>query len=215
MAIIAPSLLSADFLHLERDCDMLNQSKADWFHLDVMDGQFVPNIRFGPMIVAAICKSTTRYCDVRLMIEEPEKYTEAFKNAGANNVTVHIETCKDLKRNIQQIKDLGMHAGVAINPDTPIESLRNILKEVDLICLMSVHPGFGGQSFIPNTINKIKELRTLIDEQKLNTKIEVDGGVTLENALSIIKAGADILVAGNTIFKSKDPIATIEALKSI
>ena len=215
MAIIAPSLLSADFLHLERDCDMLNQSKADWFHLDVMDGQFVPNISFGPMIVAAICKSTTKYCDVHLMIEEPEKYTAAFKNAGANNITVHVETCKYLHNNIQQIKDLGMDPGVAINPDTPIESLKNILKEVSLVCLMSVHPGFGGQSFIPSTINKIKELRAMINEQKLDTKIEVDGGVTLENAASIINAGADILVAGNTIFKSIDPIATIEALKSI
>ena len=213
MAIIAPSLLSADFLNLQKECDMLNKSKADWFHLDVMDGRFVPNISFGPMIVNFISKTTEKYCDVHLMIEEPEKYTEAFKNAGANNLTIHLEACKHLHRNIEQIKSLGMQAGVALNPHTPVDTLKDILQDIDLVCLMSVNPGFGGQSFIKHTINKIKQLKEMINEQLLNVKIEIDGGVTLENASLIIDAGADVLVAGNTIFKSKNPIATIEALK--
>ena len=213
MAIIAPSLLSADFLNLQKECDMLNKSKADWFHLDVMDGRFVPNISFGPMIVNFISKATEKYCDVHLMIEEPEKYTEAFKNAGANNLTIHLEACKHLHRNIEQIKSLGMQAGVALNPHTPVDTLKDILQDIDLVCLMSVNPGFGGQSFIKHTINKIKQLKEMINEQLLNVKIEIDGGVTLENASLIIDAGADVLVAGNTIFKSKNPIATIEALK--
>ena len=213
MAIIAPSLLSADFLKLQKECDMLNKSKADWFHLDVMDGRFVPHISFGPMIVNFISKTTEKYCDVHLMIEEPEKYTEAFKNAGANNLTIHLEACKHLHRNIEQIKSLGMQAGVALNPHTPVDTLKDILQDIDLVCLMSVNPGFGGQSFIMHTINKIKQLKEMINEQLLNVKIEIDGGVTLENASLIIDAGADVLVAGNTIFKSKNPIATIEALK--
>ena len=213
MAIIAPSLLSADFLNLQKECDMLNKSKADWFHLDVMDGRFVPNISFGPMIVNFISKTTEKYCDVHLMIEEPEKFTEAFKNAGANNLTIHLEACKHLHRNIEQIKSLGMQAGVALNPHTPVDTLKDILQDIDLVCLMSVNPGFGGQSFIMHTINKIKQLKEMINEQLLNVKIEIDGGVTLENASLIIDAGADILVAGNTIFKSKNPIATIDALK--
>ena len=215
MALIAPSLLSADFLNLQRDCDMLNKSRADWFHLDVMDGRFVPNISFGPMIVEFFRKSTTKYCDVHLMIEEPEKYAEAFKKAGADNLTVHLEACRHLHRNIQQIKSLGMHAGVAINPHTPVESLKDILGDIDLVCMMSVNPGFGGQSFIPHTMNKIKQLKEMINERLLNVKIEIDGGVTLENAASIINAGADILVAGNSVFKAKDPMAAIEALKNI
>ena len=215
MAIIAPSLLSADFLHLGKDCEMLNKSSADWFHLDVMDGRFVPNISFGPMIVEFIRKSTTKYCDVHLMIEEPEKYAEAFKKAGADNLTVHFEACRHLHRNIQQIKSLGMQAGVAINPHTPVDLLKNILKDIDLVCLMSVNPGFGGQSFIPHTIYKIKQLKEMINEQLLNVKIEIDGGVTLENAKSILDAGADVLVAGNTVFKSADPVATIAALKAL
>lgn len=214
MAIIAPSLLSANFKNLDKDCKMLNKSSADWFHLDVMDGRFVPNISFGPMIVEAICHSTEKYCDVHLMIEQPENYTEAFKKAGADNLTVHFEACKHLHRNIQQIKSLGMHAGVAINPHTPVDSLKDILKDIDLVCLMSVNPGFGGQTFISHTLNKIKQLREMINEQLLNVKIEIDGGVTLENASLIIDAGADVLVAGNTVFKSKDPLATIDALKS-
>jgi len=214
MAIIAPSLLSANFLHLEKDCEMINNSKADWFHLDVMDGKFVPNISFGPMIVDFIAKSAKKYLDVHLMIEEPEKYAEAFKNAGAHNLTVHIEACKHLHRNIQQIKALGMEAGVAINPHTPIESLKDILADIDVVCLMSVNPGFGGQSFIPQTLEKIRTLKAIIKQKDLNVKIEIDGGVTLENAKSIIEAGADVLVAGNTVFKSADPIETILQLKS-
>lgn len=215
MAIIAPSLLSADFLHLGKDCEMLNKSSADWFHLDVMDGRFVPNISFGPMIVEFIRKSTTKYCDVHLMIEEPEKYAEAFKKAGADNLTVHFEACRHLHRNIQQIKSLGMQAGVAINPHTPVDLLKDILKDIDQVCLMSVNPGFGGQSFIPHTIYKIKQLKEMINEQLLNVNIEIDGGVTLENAKSILDAGADVLVAGNTVFKSADPLATIAALKAL
>jgi len=215
MALIAPSLLSADFLNLQRDCDMLNNSKADWFHLDVKDGRFVPNISFGPMIVEFIRKSTTKYCDVHLMIEEPGNYAEAFKKAGADNLTVHIEACPHLHRNIQQIRSLGMHAGVAINPHTPVDSLKDILGDINLVCLMSVNPGFGGQSFIPHTIQKIIQLKQMINERSLDVKIEIDGGVTLENAKSIINAGADVLVAGNTVFRSPDPKATIELLKNI
>lgn len=215
MAIIAPSLLSANFLQLEKDCQMLNNSKADWFHLDVMDGRFVPNISFGPMIVEFIRSSTKKYCDVHLMIEEPEKYAEAFKKAGADNLTVHYEACRHLHRNIQQIKSLGMHAGVAINPHTPVSVLQDILQDIQLVCMMSVNPGFGGQSFIPHTITKIKQLRDMIDSRGLDVKIEIDGGVTLDNAKEIISAGANVLVAGNTVFKSSDPSATIEILKNI
>ncbi len=215
MALIAPSLLSSDFLHLERDCEMLNKSKADWFHLDVMDGRFVPNISFGPMIVEFIRSTTKKYCDVHLMIEEPEKFAEAFKKTGADNLTIHYEACRHLHRNIQQIKSLGMQVGVAINPHTPVDSLKDILADIDLVCMMSVNPGFGGQSFIPHTIHKIKQLKEMINEQLLKVKIEIDGGVTMENARSIIDAGADVLVAGNTVFKSADPAAMIAALKNI
>jgi ribulose-phosphate 3-epimerase len=215
MAIIAPSLLSANFLNLQQDCNMLNESAAEWFHLDVMDGRFVPNISYGPMIVDFISKSTTKYCDVHLMIEEPEKFAEAFQKAGAHNLTVHYEACKHLHRNIQQIKSLGMHAGVALNPHTPVDGLKDILRDIDLVCLMSVNPGFGGQSFIGQTLLKIKQLKEMINEQLLNVKIEIDGGVTLENAKLIIDAGADVLVAGNTVFKSENPFNTIAALKAI
>jgi ribulose-phosphate 3-epimerase len=180
-----------------------------------MDGRFVPNISFGPMIIEFIRKTTKKFCDVHLMIEEPEKFTEAFKKAGADNLTVHLEACRHLHRNIQQIKGLGMKAGVAINPHTPVEALKDILSDIDLVCMMSVNPGFGGQSFIPHTIYKINQLKEMINERSLNVKIEVDGGVTLENAKSIVDAGADVLVAGNTVFRSKDPVATIAALKSI
>ena len=215
MPIIAPSLLFANFLNLQEDCRMLNESEADWFHLDIMDGRFVPNISFGPMLVEFFRKATTKTCDVHLMILEPEKFTEVFKNAGADNLTVHIEACPQLHRNIQQIKSLGMKAGVAINPHTPVESLIDILQDIDLVNLMSVNPGFGGQKFIPHTIQKIKTLRRMIDEKGLNIKIEIDGGVTLDNAKQIIEAGADVLVAGNTVFKSADPKEAIKKLKGI
>jgi ribulose-phosphate 3-epimerase len=215
MALIAPSLLAADFLQLQAACDMLNKSEADWFHLDIMDGRFVPNISYGPMLVNFFRKTTTKFCDVHLMIEEPERYAEAFKEAGADMLTVHYEACRHLHRNIQQIKSLGMQAGVALNPHTPVELLKDILQDVDMVLLMSVNPGFGGQSFIPHTINKIKRMREMIDEQLLNVKIEIDGGVTLDNAKRIIEAGADVLVAGSTVFKATDPIQTIAALKAI
>jgi len=214
MAIIAPSLLSANFLQLQDECDMLNKSQADWYHLDVMDGRFVPNISFGPILVEFFRKATTKICDVHLMIEEPGNFAEIFKKAGADILTVHIEACPHLHRNIQQIKSLGMQAGVAVNPHTPIELLKDVIKEVDLVCLMSVNPGFGGQLFIPNTIQKIKQLRAMIDEQSLNVKIEIDGGVTEQNAQQIIDAGADVLVAGSTVFKSPNPSATIAKLKA-
>ena len=215
MPIIAPSLLAADFLKLDQECTMLNESEADWYHLDVMDGRFVPNISFGPMIIEFIRKATTKVCDVHLMIEEPEKYAEQFKNAGADILTVHVEACRHLHRNVQQIKSLGMKAGVALNPHTPVSTLTDILHDIDLVCLMSVNPGFGGQKFIPYTLDKIKQLRKMIDDSGLKVHIEIDGGVTLENAPSIIAAGADVLVAGNTVFKSTDPKATIRQLKQL
>lgn len=215
MPIIAPSLLSANYLNLEADCNMLNESEADWYHLDVMDGNFVPNISFGPMLIEFFRKATKKVCDVHLMIVNPENYAEQFKNAGADNLTVHIETCNHLHRNIEQIKSLGMKAGVALNPHTPVSALSDVLHEIDLVCMMSVNPGFGGQKFIQHTLEKIKQLRKMIDEKGLNVLIEIDGGVTLENAPSIIAAGADVLVAGNTVFKSADPKATIAKLKSL
>lgn len=215
MALIAPSLLSADFLHLESSIEMINNSKADWFHIDIMDGRFVPNISFGPMILEFIKKKAQKPCDVHLMMVEPEKYAEAFKKAGADILTVHLEACTHLHRNIQQIKSMGMKAGVAINPHTPVDSLKEIICDIDLVCMMSVNPGFGGQAFISNTLHKISQLRELIYEKELQTLIEVDGGVTLDNAKAIIQAGADVLVAGNTVFKSEDPKATVEQLKQL
>jgi ribulose-phosphate 3-epimerase len=204
MAIIAPSLLSADFLNLAKDCAMLNESEADWFHLDVMDGRFVPNISFGFPIIEKVRKATTKICDVHLMILEPGNYAEAFKKAGADVLTVHYEACPHLHRNLQQIKSLGMRTGVALNPHTPVSLLNDVLPDIDLVCLMSVNPGFGGQQF-----------KQMILERGLHTLIEIDGGVTLDNAHSILHAGADVLVAGNTVFKSNDPIETIAALKQI
>lgn len=213
MAIVAPSLLAANFIKLDEECRMLNASEADWFHLDVMDGRFVPNISFGPMIIEFIRKTTSKPCDVHLMIEEPGNFAEEFKNAGANHLSVHIEACPHLHRNIQQIRSLGMQPGVAINPATPVSQLSDILHDIDLVCMMSVNPGFGGQTFIPHTLEKIRQLRKMIDERGLKTLIEIDGGVTLDNAATIMAAGADVLVAGSTVFKSKDPTATIAALK--
>jgi ribulose-phosphate 3-epimerase len=215
MPIIAPSLLSANYLHLDADCQMLNQSEADWYHLDVMDGRFVPNISFGPMLVSFFRKATTKVCDVHLMIEEPEKYAEAFQKAGADVLTVHLEACKHLHRNIQQIKSLGMKAGVAINPHTPVSTLEAILPDLDLICVMSVNPGFGGQGFIPSTLDKLRALSNMRQQLAPQLLIEVDGGVTLDNAASIVAAGADVLVAGSTVFQAANPIETIAALKRI
>ena len=215
MALIAPSLLSANFLQLESECQMLNKSEADWFHLDVMDGRFVPNISFGLPVIEHIRKATSKVCDVHLMILEPGQYAEAFKKAGADILTVHIEACTHLHRNIQQIKALGMKAGVAVNPHTPVAGLADIIQDIDLVCLMSVNPGFGGQQFIPHTLQKIKALKAMIQESDSSALIEIDGGVTLDNAASIIAAGADVLVAGNTVFKSADPVATIAALKKL
>ncbi|MGZ8537755.1 MAG: ribulose-phosphate 3-epimerase, partial [Flavisolibacter sp.] len=182
---------------------------------DVMDGRFVPNISFGLPVIEQIRTATKKICDVHLMILEPERYAEAFKAAGADILSVHIEACVHLHRNIQQIKSLGMQAGVAMNPHTPVSLLQDVIGDIDLVCLMSVNPGFGGQKFIPKTLDKIRELRKIIDDNKLQVKIEIDGGVTLDNAKSIIEAGADVLVAGNTVFKSKDPIKTIADLKRI
>lgn len=212
MPIIAPSLLAANFLALEKECEMINESEAQWLHLDVMDGRFVPNISFGLPVIEMVTKANKKLNDVHLMIVEPEKYVQAFKDAGADIISVHIEACPHLHRNIEQIKSLGLQAGVAVNPHTPIPLLSDIIADIDLVNLMSVNPGFGGQKFIPYTLNKIRELRNMIDDRGLDVKIEIDGGVTVENAAAILEAGADVLVVGSTVFRSKDPKETIRKL---
>jgi ribulose-phosphate 3-epimerase len=213
MAIIAPSLLAANFLELGNACNMLNESEAEWFHLDVMDGSFVPNISFGLPVIEQIRKATTKICDVHLMIVSPEKYITAFKKAGADILTVHYEACPELSNTLSQIKSEGMKAGVAINPNTDAEVLAPFINEIDLVCVMSVYPGFGGQKFIETTYEKVVALKEMIKKAGTSTLIEIDGGVDANNAAALTKAGADVLVAGTTVFKASDPIAMIATLK--
>lgn len=213
--LIAPSLLSADFANLGRDVEMVNNSEADWFHVDVMDGEFVPNISFGMPVIKAIKKYAKKPLDVHLMIVKPERYFEAFRDCGADILSIHIEAVNHLHRAVQQIHSLGMKAGVVLNPHTQINLLEDIINEVDLVLLMSVNPGFGGQKFIESTYGRIKKLKELIVAQNAHALIEVDGGVDLENAPLLVKKGADVLVAGNTVFASKDPLVTIKKLKNI
>jgi ribulose-phosphate 3-epimerase len=212
--LIAPSLLACDFGNVQAECEMLNSSDCDWYHIDVMDGVFVPNISFGIPVIKAMNKHTLKPLDVHLMIVDPDRYIKTFKDCGANILTVHYEACDHLHRTLQAIKDEGMKAGVALNPHTPVEVLESILHDVDLVCLMSVNPGFGGQSFIENTYKKVETLKSMITSRGCETKIEIDGGVTSENARALIDAGADVLVAGSFVFKSSNPIETIAALKA-
>ena len=213
--LIAPSVLAADFANLQRDIEMINSSEADWFHIDIMDGVFVPNISFGMPVLEAISKHAKKTIDVHLMIVDPDRYIKTFAALGSNILTVHYEACTHLHRTLQAIKAEGMKAGVALNPHTNISLLEDVIKDIDLVCLMSVNPGFGGQSFIENTYKKIKELKELIVRNKAVTIIEIDGGVTNKNAVELVEAGADVLVAGNYVFKAEDPIATISDLKKI
>ncbi|HPF98322.1 MAG TPA: ribulose-phosphate 3-epimerase [Mangrovimonas sp.] len=211
--LIAPSLLAADFANLQRDIEMVNKSEADWHHVDIMDGVFVPNISFGMPVVKAIAKHATKPLDVHLMIVDPDRYIKTFAELGATTLTVHYEACTHLHRTLQAIKAEGMKAGVALNPHTNISLLEDTINDIDLVCMMSVNPGFGGQSFIENTYNKVKALKKLIVEKGASTLIEIDGGVNSQNAKSLIDAGADVLVAGNFVFSSSNPTQTISTLK--
>jgi ribulose-phosphate 3-epimerase len=213
--MIAPSILSADFGKLYEEIDMINQSEADWFHVDVMDGVFVPNISFGFPVMKPLQAKAQKTLDVHLMIVDPDRYTKAFADAGAHVLTVHVEACTHLHRTLTNIRNHGMKAGVAINPHTPVETIKEVLYLCDVVCLMSVNPGFGGQSFIENTYNKIKSLKAMIQAAGTNTLIEIDGGVSLSNAKLLTDAGADVLVAGNTVFASPNPTQTIAELKQL
>ena len=213
--IVSPSLLSADFLHLSKDIEMVNRSQADWFHLYIMDGVFVPNISYGLPVVSQIKKMATKPLDVHLMIVQPERYVEAFHKAGADILTVHYEACTHLHRTIQQIKAQGMKAGVSLNPHTPVSLLEDVIEDIDVVLLMSVNPGFGGQSFIEQTINKVDKLKKLIMESNSHTLIEIDGGVNFETGKRLVNAGADALVAGSFVFNSPDPEANIKGLKEL
>lgn len=212
--IIAPSVLAADFANLQRDIEMINQSDADWFHIDIMDGVFVPNISFGMPVLDAIRKHAKKTIDVHLMIIDPDRYIKTFAALGSHVLTVHYEACTHLHRTLQAIKAEGMKAGVALNPHTSINLLEDVIQDIDLVCLMSVNPGFGGQSFIENTYDKVKKLKELIHSKGAKTIIEIDGGVTTANAKKLTDAGADVLVAGSFVFNSKDPIQTIKELKN-
>lgn len=213
--LISPSVLSCDFANIQRDVEMINNSTADWFHVDVMDGVFVPNISFGFPVIAAIKKHATKPLDVHLMIEDADKYIEEFKNVGADILTVHFEACRHLHRTIQAIKAAGMKAGVALNPHTPVDLLSDVIEDLDLVLIMSVNPGFGGQKFIKNAVLKVEQAKNLIHRRGSRALVEVDGGVNLETGLELVKAGADVLVAGSFVFNSNDPAATIKALKSL
>jgi len=213
--LIAPSILAADFGNLDRDIEMLNNTQADWVHVDIMDGRFVPNISFGQMLVKQMKSKSKLPLDVHLMIVDPERYVDSFKEAGANIITFHLEATNHAHRLIQHLKSIGVQAGVALNPQTSVEQLDDLLEDLDMVCLMSVNPGFGGQKFIYRTLDKIRKLKAKIIERNLKCMIEIDGGVGLQNAEEILKAGADVLVAGSSVFKSEDPELAIERLKSI